>query len=200
MACHEAAGRGQQRPPRLQSRLRLRLRMSLATGLAVWLAAGLAGCSSTLDVRSLATERANVAAFELTGPDLAALRREAGLLCPQGGEILRQSAREQRLEVMEGRLDRWVQLSSSWITPPERKAQLVVLCQPVPDRHLLASAPAGQAVAAVSAAGTASATAPAPVESGAPRLPLVSRGPLAPSLPLAPPAPSVPIGPLSVEW
>ena len=211
MACHEAAGRGQQRPPGLQSRLqsrlrlRMRLRMSLATGLAVWLAAGLAGCSSTLDVRSLATERADVAAFELTGPDLAALRREASLLCRQGGEILRQSAREQRLEVMEGRLDRWVQLSSSWITPPERKAQLVVLCQPVPDRHLLASAAAGQALAAVSAAGTAgtasaSATAPAPVESGAPRLPLVSRGPLAPSLPLAPPAPSVPIGPLSVEW
>jgi hypothetical protein len=213
MACHEAAKCGQQRLP--GRRLRLHLRMWLAVGLA----AGLAGCSSTLDVRSLATERADVAAFELTGPDLAALRREASLLCPQGGEILRQSAREQRLEVVAGRLDRWVQLSSSWITPPERTAQLVVLCQAVPERHLLASAPAGQALAAVSAAGTASASAsattPAPVElvapgapgaPGAPRLPLVSRGPLAPSLPLAPssplapPVPNVPIGPLSVTW
>ncbi|MBC7727633.1 MAG: hypothetical protein H7242_08450 [Microbacteriaceae bacterium] len=183
--------------------------MFLATGLAAWLATGLAGCSSTLDVRSLATERADVAAFELAGRDLAALRREASLLCPQGGEILRQSAREQRLEVMEGRLDQWVQLSSSWITPPERKAQLVVLCQAVPEWHLLASAAAGQALAAVSTAATASAPARAPgasVAPGAPRLPLVSGLPRVPSVPGVPSVPSmpiapgVPIGPLSVEW
>ncbi len=118
MACHQASGRG--RPGPLA--LRLGLRRLLAGGLAVWLAGGLTGCSSTLDVRSLATERADVSAFELTGRDLAALRREASQLCPQGGEILRQSAREQRLEAVDSGLERWVQLSSTWITPPERLA------------------------------------------------------------------------------
>ena len=200
---------------RLPLRLRWRLRWWRlpAAGLAVGLAAGLVACSSTLDVRSLATERADVSAFELTGRDLATLRREASQLCPQGAEILRQSAHEQRLEPVDSRLDRWVQLSSSWITPPERKAQLLVLCKPVPDRHLLAAVAAVPALAAVSTAGSGSGSAPGPgpgpapgsepAEPGAPRLPLSPSALIVPKLPNPPSAasaPSAPIGPLSVEW
>ena len=183
----------------LGPRWRLQWRRLAAAGLAVGLAAGLVACSSTLDVRSLATERADVSAFELTGRDLATLRREASQLCPQGAEILRQSAHEQRLEPVDSRLERWVQVSSSWITPPERKAQLLVLCKPVADRHLLAAVAAVPALAAVSTAGSE----PAPAEPVAPRLPLVPSALIVPKLqnpPSAARAASAPIGPLSVEW
>ena len=192
---------------RLPLRWRLQWRRLAAAGLAVGLAAGLAACSGTLDVRSLATERADVSAFELTGRDLATLRREASQLCPQGAEILRQSAHEQRLEPVDSRLDQWVQVSSSWITPPERKAQLLVLCKPVADRHLLAAVAAVPALAAVSTAGSGSAPGPAPgsepAEPGAPRFPLAPSALIVSKLPNPPSAAhaaSAPIGPLSVEW
>ena len=162
----------------------------------------LAGCASTLDVRTLATARADQSAFELTGRDLAALRREAGLLCPKGGEILRQTARDQRLEAADSRLERWVHLSSQWITPPERQAQLMVLCHPVADRHLLAAA-AGRSTTAV----PIDAPAFAPGAPGAAASAEVIAVPIAapsaaPSAErrAAPNPPSAPIGPLSVEW
>ena len=132
----------------------------------------LAGCASLLEVRPLATVRADQSAFELTGGDLAALRREAGLLCPAGGEVLRQTAREQRPQAMDSRMERWIQLSSAWITAPERQAQLVVLCNPVANRHLLTAAAAVPVDGAASAPGWSAAFIP----------------------------PSAPIGPVSVEW
>ena len=140
----------------------------------------LTGCAAALDVRPLATERADQPAFELTGRDLAALRREAGLLCPKGGEILRQSAREQRLEAVDSRLARWAHYSSQWITPSERHAQMVVLCNPLADRQWLPQVSAVPSSAAVLAAGAAS----------APGLSAVLGAALAP----------VPVGPLAVEW
>lgn len=141
----------------------------------VCLLMALAGCASTLDVRPLATARADQSAFELTGRDLAALRREASLLCPKGGEILRQSAREHRLEAVDSRLERWGHFSSLWITPSERQAQMVVLCHPVADSHLLTAATTLPPLAMAAADGAAS-------------------GPRVVA------APSAPIGPLSVEW
>ena len=158
----------------------------------------LAGCASTVDVSTLATARADQSAFELTGRDLAALRREAGLLCPKGGEILRQTARDQRLEAADSRLERWVHGSSLWLTPPVRQAQMVVLCHPVADRHLLAAA-AIRSTTAVPMDGPASApgapsaavnVVPGAIPSVAP-----SAAPTAAQRP-----PSAPIGPLSVEW
>jgi hypothetical protein len=148
----------------------------------------LTACASTLDVRTLATERADQSAYELTGRDLSALRREASLLCPQGGEILRQTARDQRLEAVDSRMERWVHWSSLWVAPPERNAQMVVLCKPVLDRHRLTAAAPVQPMVADSAAVTAVAPAPAPA-SGAPH------AAYAPSR-----VASAPIGPLSVEW
>ena len=158
----------------------------------------LAGCASTLDVRTLATARADQSAFELTGRDLAALRREAGLLCPKGGEILRQTARDQRLEAADSRLERWVHLSSLLITAPERQAQLMVLCHPVVDRHLLAPA-----------ASRSTTMVPIDAPASAPGAPNAAASAELSAVPIAAPSterraasnpPSAPIGPLSVEW
>lgn len=139
----------------------------------------MAGCASTMDVRPLATERVDVSAYELTGSDLAALRREASQLCPQGGEILRQSARDQRLESIDSRMARWAHLSTNWVMPSEQHAQLVVLCNAAPGRQLLAAAvaarPASDSMAALAAGSTP-----------------------APAVPV--PARSLPIGPVTVEW
>lgn len=146
---------------------------------------GLAGCASTLDVRPLATERVDLSAYELSGRDLAALHREAGQLCPQGGEILRQSARDQRLEAVDSRMERWVHFSSTWITPTERSAQLVVLCHAVPRRQLLAAAGTAAADSAVAPASASAPAAPAPLQQASTR-------------PAS--APRLPIGPVTVEW
>ena len=99
-----------------------------------------AGCGSMMDVRPLATGRADVAAYELTGAELAPLRREAQRLCPQGGEILRQAGRDQRPEAIDGRVRRWMNASGEWLTPPVRNAQLVVLCRESPGIQLLLAA------------------------------------------------------------
>ena len=100
------------------------------------------GCSSMMDVRPLATGRADVAAYELTGSELAPLRREAQRLCPLGGEILRQAGRDQRPEAIDGRMRRWLNASGEWLTPPLRNAQLVVLCRELPGSQLLLAASA----------------------------------------------------------
>jgi hypothetical protein len=155
----------------------------------------LAGCASSLDVRPLATGRGDQSAFELTGRDLDALRREAGQLCPDGGEILRQTARDQRLEAIDSRMERWAHFSSLWITPPERHAQMVVLCKPVADRHLLTALSAKPPSArGLAAAPEGAASAPGGFAAVAPV------APVAPFAPVAPVAPAAPIGPVSVEW
>lgn len=135
----------------------------------------LTGCASLLEVRPLATARADQSAYELSGSDVAALRREAGQLCPTGAEVLRQTVREQRPQAADSRMERWMTASSAWITPPERQAQWVILCNPVVNRHLLTVAAAVPVDAAASMPGLAAGLG-------------------------APAALVVPIGPVSVEW
>lgn len=156
------------------------------------LALTVAGCASTIDVRTLATERVDISAYELSGRDLQALQREASQLCPQGGEILRQSARDQRLEAVDSRMDRWVHFSSTWIAPPERSAQLVVLCHPAPNRQRVVAA-AGNPPAPAS-----SAAAPVLAPSARQDWPATPTTPAQPGRPPGEPAP--PIGPVTVEW
>lgn len=113
--------------------------------LMLWLAPlaplAVAGCSTWVDVRPLATGRADVEAFELRGPDLAMLRREVLRRCPQGAEVLRQAARDQQTAAdTDGRIARWAVRAAAWVDPPLREAQMMVLCKPSPDGATLALA------------------------------------------------------------
>ena len=90
-----------------------------------------AGCSTWVDVRPLATSRADVQAFELRGPDLAVLRREVLRRCPQGAEVLRQAARDSQAAAdNDGRITRWMNRAAAWVDRPQREAQMMVLCKP----------------------------------------------------------------------
>lgn len=104
-------------------------------------------CSTWVEVRPLATGRADVEAFELRGPDLAMLRREVLRRCPQGAEVLRQAARDQHTAAdNDGGIARWALRVAAWVDPPQRDAQMMVLCKPSPDGATLALArPAGDA-------------------------------------------------------
>ena len=108
----------------------------------LWLAPlGAAGCSTWVEVRPLATSRADVEAFELRGPDLVLLRREVLRRCPQGAEVLRQSAREQQAAAAnDGHMARWAMRAAAWADPPQREAQMMVLCKPNPEGATLALA------------------------------------------------------------
>ena len=100
-----------------------------------------AGCSTWVDVRPLATGRADVEAYELRGPDLDVLRREVLRRCPQGAEVLRQAARDQQAAGdHDSRIARWVDRASAWVDPPQREAQMLVLCKPGGQRLALALA------------------------------------------------------------
>ena len=96
-----------------------------------------AGCSTWVDVRPLATGRADVEAYELRGPELAMLRREVLRRCPQGAEVLRQAARDQQAAAenggsVGGNIGGWMSRAPAWVDPPNREAQMVVLCKPNP--------------------------------------------------------------------
>ena len=91
------------------------------------------GCSAVVDVRSLATGRVDVPAYELRGPELAMLQREARRLCPQGGEVLRQSGRDQRPANGDGSLRQWMNAANEVLDPPKRQSQLVVVCKEAAD-------------------------------------------------------------------
>lgn len=100
----------------------------------LWVACGLAagsGCSTGLEVRHLATGRVDTEAFELRGPDLDQLRREALRRCPQGAEVLRQAERDQRAASAgaDGRIERWMTRAAAWVDPPQREAQLLLVCK-----------------------------------------------------------------------
>ncbi len=140
------------------------------------------GCSAVVDVRSLATGRTDVSAYELRGPELTMLHREARRLCPQGGEVMRQSGRDQRTANDDGSLRRWMNATSAVLDPPKRQSQLVVVCKESADTPwATATAPAIDAVVA-----TAPATAPANVPA---------------NVPANAPAPApVPLAPIAVEW
>ena len=98
-----------------------------------WALLGLcSACSTVVDVRPLATGRVDVSAFDLRGPTLPALRDQASQLCPQGAEVLRQAARDQLALVDPGRINRWLNTASSWFDPPQREAQLMIVCKPAP--------------------------------------------------------------------
>ena len=192
--------------------------LALAAGL------GLAACGSTMEVRSLATGRAGLSAYELTGADAGALRREAQRLCPAGGEILRSASLDQAHDAVDGRLRGWLNATTDWLDPPRRAAQLMVLCRGPADAEALraaapasrASAPAAQAEAPPSPMRVAAAT-PMPVtttpgatEPG--KVPVAAAPPMPPARPVpavakplqaAPAAsilPTLPIGPVTAEW
>ena len=98
-----------------------------------------AGCSTWVDVRPLATGRADVEAYELRGPELAMLRRELLRRCPQGAEVLRQAARDQQAaDDHDDSMGRWMSRAPAWVDPPNREAQMVVLCKPKPQGVALA--------------------------------------------------------------
>jgi len=130
----------------------------------LWVAAcsTLAGCATLLEVRPLATGRNDVSAYELIGADLGALRREAQRLCPHGGEIVRQAAHDQTPERIDGRMRAWLNGASAWMDPPQRAAQMTVVCRESAGQNLLQATAAGDAAsAAVSGlAGEVSAGAP----------------------------------------
>lgn len=132
-------------------------RACLAGTACLWMA----GCTTLLEVRPLATGRADVSAYDLIGADLGALRREAQRLCPQGGEIVRQASQDQSPEKIDGRMRGWLNGASAWVDPPQRSAQMTVVCREVAGQNQFAAATA--AADAASAAPAADQTAGVPV-------------------------------------
>ena len=137
-------------------------------------AAGIAGCASAVDIRFLATGRANQPAYEMRGQDLAPLQREAQRLCPAGAEVLRQAvAGQARPADGASRVSRWLGQAGQWIDPPQRQAQLVVLCRAAPQDLLIVPQPAA---AGPLAASPQDATSGAPAEA-------VAAAPIGPVMP-----------------
>ena len=95
------------------------------------------GCAGVIDVQPLATGRVTVAAYALRGPELAGLRREAARLCPLGGEIQRQAGRDPWPVGPADPLRDLMDIASELFDPPQRAAQLVVICAESPDAALL---------------------------------------------------------------
>lgn len=149
-----------------------------------WTAAGLllllAGCASAPDVRMLATGRSDATAYQLDGSDLETLRREAGRLCPLGGDVVRQSSQGAAPQgPAESRWQRALQATVQWADAARRSAQLLVVCREPGDRMRVAPAVA---------------TAPAPGSAAPP--------PAAPGDVAPPPevATALPIGPVTPTW
>ena len=159
-----------------------------------WLAAlPVAGCSTWVDVRPLATSRADVEAYELRGPELAVLRREVLRRCPQGAEVLRQAAGDQQTAAdQDGRIARWLNRASAWVDPPNREAQMLVVCKPGPQGLSLALAKLADEAAPSERTGLAATT-----DTDSAVLP---SGPNGPSGPSGPNGPNGPIGPITPEW
>ena len=118
---------------RLSARPRARRTAWLAASSQLAIAVLATGCSAVVDVRSLATGRVDVTAYELRGPELAVLQSEARRLCPQGGEVMRQSGRDQRPANRDGTLRQWMNATSDMLDPPKRQSQLVVVCKEAAD-------------------------------------------------------------------
>ncbi len=144
------------------------------------LAAAMGGCTSLLEVQTLATGRNDVSAYALSGADLEVLRREAQRMCPLGGEILRQSGRQQRPEQVDGRWRKALQATAQWIDPPQQAAQLVLLCREPGDGFRLPPA-------AATTAAPAATTGAAPPQ-------------MSPANPPVQTTAALPIGPITPEW
>lgn len=149
-----------------------------------WLAAGLlaslVGCAARPEVQMLATGRADVSAYALNGNDLDLLRQEARRLCPLGGEVLRQSTQGVMAPARaDSRWQRALQISTGWLElPPERTAQMVVVCREAGDRMRLEPA--------ARAADPAAAAAAPPADAASAADPVLSA--------------SLPVGPITPEW
>ncbi|MES2716239.1 MAG: hypothetical protein V4795_10760 [Pseudomonadota bacterium] len=155
-------------------------RLSPARLLVLGLALAMGGCTSLLEVQTLATGRSDVSAYALSGTDLEVLRREAQRMCPLGGEILRQSGRQQRPEQVDGRWRKALQATAQWIDPPQQTAQLVLLCrEPGDGSRLRAAAAAPEAPAAASSV--------APPQVSPANTPVQTTA-------------ALPIGPITPEW
>lgn len=134
----------------------------------------LGACAAGPNVQTLATGRADVSAYALNGSDLEQLRQEARRLCPLGGEVLRQSTQgAPTVETADGRWRRALQTTALWLDPPQRSAQLLIVCREPGERMRLTPP------AAVSAASKS--TPPAPAS--------------APEWSVA-----LPVGPITPEW
>ena len=160
--------------------------------LSVVLLSLLGACAAPLELRPLATGRADIEAFELRGADIAMLRREAQRRCPQGADVLRQAESGQPLVQVEGgRFERWTQVAAQWVDPPQRQAQMLVLCRPDPQRlawGLIPPAPASAPIATAAAD-------PSPS-----RHPYGEGPPADDMRPSLPPVPAPPIGPIDPTW
>lgn len=119
---------------------------AVAAGLLLML---LSGCSTVVDVRSLATGRVEVAAYALRGADLASVRREAEKLCPLGGEVVYQASRGQATVPADSRVKHWLQQATNGLHTPRGEAQMMVICSEMPGNRLLLATPASSAPATV---------------------------------------------------
>jgi hypothetical protein len=159
------------------------------------LALALGGCAARLDVRSLATGRSDVSAYELNGSDLDALRREAQRLCPLGGEILRQASWQQQPQATGGRWRQALDAATAWTEAPRGAAQLLVQCREGGERGRLqvaAPAVAAPAVTTLSTLSTLSTPAvPAPAAAAAPT---------AGTRPARDLSAALPVGPITPQW
>jgi hypothetical protein len=98
----------------------------------------LQGCAGNVQVTPLATGQVAVQAFELRGREPAVLRAEAARLCQGKGAVLRESAMLQQLQASDGRIGHWLNQASDWMLLPTRESQLMVRCEPQPERERLA--------------------------------------------------------------
>lgn len=129
----------------------------------VALAVVLGGCATRVDVRPMATGRADMAAYELNGGDLHSLRGQAQRLCPLGGEIVREAGHSLPPEASAGRWRSTVNTLAAWAAPPRRPAQLVVVCRKGGDHDRLQAAEAPAPVAPRATTPPAEVTAALPV-------------------------------------
>ena len=127
------------------------------------LALCLAGCATRIDVRQLATGRADASAYELNGGDVHILRRDAARLCPLGGEIVREAGHSLPPEADAGRWRSTLNTLAAWAEPPRRPAQMVVVCREGGDRLKLQAAAPPQPVAQPAAVPAPEVTARLPV-------------------------------------
>lgn len=107
------------------------------------LAVLLAGCATRVDVRPMATGRADVTAYELNGADVLTLRQQARRLCPLGGEVVREAGHSLPPEADAGRWRSTLGPLVAWAESPVRPAQLLVVCRKGGDHDKLQSATAG---------------------------------------------------------
>lgn len=89
------------------------------------LAATLSACATRMDVSTVA-HAGGADAYELRGHSMQALQAEAGRLCPNGADVLRQWSQHERAEAESGFLRRW---TVDLVDRPATRAQLQIVCR-----------------------------------------------------------------------